>query len=196
MKTKRPLYLYAFYPAMGASLYATAVITYAGLTANEMFHLTFLAMTAGTFYFIASLFAARQTVTDALEEYVKATTLRGVFARTLYGAHAGRTDKEVDILVDSTLQAAVTHFIPQRAEGYIILRCVQFVLFIAAIFICVAVIAARPDIDTINLAIFSAAMGLLGLPCELLMMTRLWRPYHSDVTHWVAEHLGLEKTSV
>lgn len=192
MKTKYPLYLYAFYPMCGAIVYGAMTILYGALTVSGALHLTFLPMLAGTLYFIASLFTSRNIAALALEEYVAHTTLRGVFARTLYGNSTGRSDAEVDILIDSTLQAAVPHFIPKRAKHYIIWRVVQFMLFIVAIFGSVFVIATRPDAASDH-ALVSAMLGCLGFPCELLMMTPLWRPYQSDVTHWVAEHLGLEK---
>jgi hypothetical protein len=195
MKTKYPLYLYAFYPAMGASLYVALTIAHTALAANDKLHLAFITILIGTAYFVASLFAARKTVGIALEENVAETSLRGVFARTLYGNCHGRSDMEVDMLIDSTYQAAVTHFIPIRAKQYIVWRGVQFLLFMVAVFACTGVVVARPEASTQNLALLAAALGNLGLPCELWTMTRMWRPYQSDVTHWVAQHLGLEKTS-
>lgn len=193
MKTKYPIYLYAFYPAFGASLYVILTVVHTAFAAKGMLDFALMTLLAGTAYFVASLFAARKTVAIALDEHVAHTTLRGVFARTLYGNSTGRSDVEVDILVDSTLQAAVTHFIPKRAKHYIIWRGVQFLMFVVAVFACAGVALTRPDATTQNLALLSAALGNLTLPCELLMMTPLWRPYQSDVTHWVAEHLGLEK---
>ncbi len=191
MKIKLPHYLHAFYPAVGASLYVILTIAHTALVANGKMQLAVLTILAGVAYFVASLFAARQTVTNALEEHVAGTSLRGVFARTLYGTKAGRTDEEVDIIVDSTWQAAVTHFIPARAKDYIIWRGVQFLAFMVAIFVCTGITMTHPEASMQSLALMSAALGNIGLPCELLMMTRLWRPYQSDVTSWVAAHLGL-----
>lgn len=195
MKLKLPHYLHAFYPAVGASLYLMLTIAHTALVANGKLHIAILVVLAGLAYFVASLFAARKTVTLALEEHVAATTLRGVFARTLYG-NLGRTNEEVDIQIDSTFQAAVTHFIPVRAKHYIAWRGAQFLAFMIAVFVCTGVTLSRPEASTQDLALLAAAMGNLGLPCELMAMTRLWRPYQSDVTHWVAEQLGLEAKPV
>lgn len=195
MKIKFPHYLHAFYPAIGASLYVILTIAHTALIANGKIHFAILVVLAGLAYFVASLFASRKTVTLALEEYVAGTSLRGVFARTLYG-NSARTNEEVDIQIESTFQAAVTHFIPVRAKHYILWRGVQFLAFMAAIFICTGVALSRPDASTQDLALLAAATGNLGLPCELLVMTNLWRPYQRDITHWVAAHLGLEAKPV
>lgn len=190
MKTK---YLYAFYPICGAIVYAAMTIAYGALTLSGMLHLTFIPMGVGLWYFIGALFSARKTVEDALSTYVEATALRGVFARTLYGTRLGVSNEDVDIQIDSTFQAAVTHFIPERKKHYVIWRSIQFLLFIFALFVSVFVIASRPDAAPSDLVAVSALLGCLSFPWELVMVTRMWRPYQSDVTHWVAEHLGLEK---